>query len=47
MFSRWARAWCFVSETIQMYGSQHSSAARSGSASVPMVDFAPPRGLAH
>ena len=44
MFSRWAQAWCLVSETIQMYGSQPSTAARSGKASVPMVDLAPPRG---
>ena len=43
-FSRWAQAWCLVSETIQMYGSQHSTAARSGRQSVPMVDLAPPRG---
>ena len=27
-----------------MYGSQRCTAARSGKASVPMVDFAPPRG---
>ena len=44
MFSRWLEAWCLVSETIQMYGSQASTAARSGYASVPIVDLAPPRG---
>ena len=44
MFSRWAQAWCRVSETIQRYGSQPSSAARRAKASVPTVDLAEPRG---
>ena len=43
-FSKWAMAWWRVSETIQIYGSRFSSAARRTKASVTSVDLAPPRG---